>query len=107
MNILLNIYTVIVLIAVIAMAFFIYKLKVLLPQISIDKLLRVSSNNHLEAAINILLYLFCPLLHVLFIGIVMYFLYLNNDESVKLIDKSLDHAIERKEQEEYEKNDNQ
>ena len=104
MNILLNIYTVIVLIAVI---FFLYKLKVLLPQISIDKLLRASSNNHLEAAINILLYLFCPLLHVLFIGIVMYFLYLNNDESVELIDKSLDHAIERKEQEEYEKNDNQ
>ena len=37
----------------------------------------------------------------------MYFLYLNNDESVKLIDKSLDNAIKRKEQEEYEKNDNQ
>lgn len=37
----------------------------------------------------------------------MYFLYLNDDESVKLIDESLDHAIERKEQEEYEKNDNQ
>jgi predicted PurR-regulated permease PerM len=107
MNILLNIYTVIALIAVIAMAFFIYKLKVLLPQLSIDKILKANSNNYLETTINILLYLFCPLLHILFIGVVMYFLYLDNNESVKLIDEILDNAIKRNEQEEYEKNNNQ
>lgn len=95
MNILLNIYIAISLIAEVAMAFFIYKLKVLLPQINIDKLLEANLNNHIKVTINILLYLFCPLLHILFIGIVMYFLYLDDDESVKLINKSLDNAIKK------------
>lgn len=103
MNILLNIYTVIALIAVITMAFFIYKLKVLLPQLSIDKILRANSNSYSKTTIITLLYLFCPLLHILFIGMAMYFLYLNDNESVKLIDEILDNAIERNEQEEYNK----
>lgn len=107
MSILLNIYTVIVLIAIMAMAFFIYKLKVLLSQVSIDKLLKITNtNNYLKATINILLYLFCPLIHILFIVMVMYFLYLNNDESIELINKLLDDAIEKNEQEEHEKNNN-
>ena len=107
MNALLNIYTTFTLIATVAMIFFIYKLKMLLPQLSANELFGANLSNRLTTCRIILLYLFCPLLHILFIIMAMYFLSLNYDKSIDLIKQSLKDAKEREERQEHEKNGNQ
>ena len=107
MNALLNIYTTFTLIAIVAMIFFIYKVKMLLPQLSASELFGATFNDRLKASRTILLYLFCPLLHIFLIIIVMYFLSLNYDKSIDLIRQSLKDAKEREERQKHEKNDNQ
>lgn len=107
MNALLNIYTTFTLIAIVAMIFFIYKVKMLLPQLSASELFGANLSNRLTACRTVLLYLFCPLLHIFFIIIAMYFLSLNYDKSIDLIRQSLKDAKEREEKQKHEKNDNQ
>ena len=107
MNALLNIYTTFTLIAIVAMIFFIYKVKMLLPQLSAKELFGATFNDRLKASKIVLLYLFCPLLHIFLIIIVMYFLSLNYDKSIDLIRQSLKDAKEREERQKHEKNDNQ
>lgn len=107
MNTLLNIYTTFTLIAIVAMIFFICKVKMLLPQLSASELFGANLSNRLIACRTILLYLFCPLLHIFLIIIVMYFLSLNYDKSIDLIKQSLKNAEEREERQKHEKNGNQ
>lgn len=105
-SILLNIYVVTVLLATIAMVFCFYKMYSLKDEIDMSKVFRLGPANKTKDIIDMLMFLFCPIINVLFTIAMMFFVYLNDERSIELIHRALDDEIERKEKEKYEKNDN-
>lgn len=105
-SILLNIYVVTVLLATIAMVFCFYKMYSLKDKVDMSKVFRLEPANKTKDMIDMLMFLFCPIINVLFTIAMMFFVYLNDERSIELIHRALDDEIERKEKEKYEKNDN-
>lgn len=100
LTILLNIYTVSIMLALACFALYYLKMKSIIYNISIDKVLRISNNSPLEVAKTILLCVFCPIFNILFSIVVLIFIVMDKEEAAMIINQILDNALEEKEQEE-------
>ena len=107
LTLLLNIYTVSIMLAMICLALYFLKVKSIINRISIDKILRLGTSGPLETVKTILLCLFCPLFNILFSIIVMIFAVMDPDEAAIVINKILDNMLEEKEKKENETTDSE